>query len=683
MQAKNRKGMGHELRSLFCRTWIYLVAVGIFAVATAFWNIHLSLLELVITAGLVVYEAFRYSKHRKVFMQYVEELGFCLNGTTGEEVINFPSPLVITSIGGSVNWYNQKFKEMIGQTEILDHLIQDLVADIQLSKFIEGDGVGEQELTCGEKTYMVTGHLISDRSDELTNNLLALYFVDKTEEKTAQRIREEERMVECIVIIDNYDEVLKETPDTNHGTLIGEIEHIVNEWVTGGNGVSRKYESGKFIVFFEEKSFANIVSHKFDILNKVREINLQNKIPVTLSIGVGRMGINFEENDKFARLALDMALGRGGDQAVVKDAAGFSFYGAKTREVEKKTKVRARVVAHALRELIDQSDKVIVMGHSGGDMDSLGASIGLFRAVKNRRKNAFIVLNKATLNAKQMLKVFEQMPEYDEGFITGEQALNLYDHKTLVIVVDTHRPSSVESTELLKQAKDIVLIDHHRRGEEFLENAVLSYHEPYASSTCEMVTEILQYIQENEKLSVKEAEALYTGIFMDTKGFTFKTGVRTFEAAAYLRRLGVDTIDVRRMMRSDLDMYIKKAEIIRGAQIYRGNIAISYFDSEHKDLQIIVAQAADDLLNIDGIEASFVLARANGRVIISGRSLENINVQVILEKLGGGGHITIAGAQLEQCTLTTAEQMLKDAIDEVMAEDESESQIEQIVRLNS
>lgn len=677
MRARNKKGMGYELSGLFCRTWIYVAVIGIFTIITAFLNMYVFLSGLIVTVGLIIFEAFRYTRHKKIFLQYVEELGFCLNGTTGEEVINFPAPMVITSIGGSITWYNQKFKEMIGCSEILDHLIQDMISDIQLSKFIEGDGEGEQELTFSEKTYIVSGHLISDRSTELTNNLLALYFIDKTKEYEERRLRENGRMVECIVIIDNYDEVLKETPDTNHGSLIGEIEHMVNEWVVSGNGVSRKYESGKFIVFFEEKWFAQIIGHKFDILNKVREINFQNKIPVTLSIGAGRMGENFEENDKFARLALDMALGRGGDQAVVKDNVGFCFYGAKTREVEKKTKVRARVVAHALRELIDQFDKIIIMGHSGGDMDSLGASIGLFRAAKNRRKNAFIVLNKSTLNAKQMLGTFEKIPEYDEGFITGEQALNLYDHKTLVIVVDTHRPSSVETPELIKQAQDIVLIDHHRRGEEFLDNAVLSYHEPYASSTCEMVTEILQYIQENEKLSIKEAEALYTGIFMDTKGFTFKTGVRTFEAAAYLRRLGVDTIDVRRMMRSDLDMYIKKAEIIRSAQIYHQNIAISYFDSEHKDLQIIVAQAADDLLNIDGIEAAFVLAHTNGRVIISGRSLENINVQVILEKLGGGGHITIAGAQLEQCTLSTAEQMLKDAIDEIMTEEEEESITEQ------
>lgn len=683
MPAKNKKGMGYELHSLFRRNWVYVIIAGVFAVISAFLNVHFAFFEILIVAGMVVYESFRSAKHKKVFLQYVEELGFCLNGTTAEEVIHFPAPMAITSVGGSINWYNREFTDMIGQTEILDRLIQDLIPDIQLSKFIEGNGAGAMELNCGDRRYMVTGQVISDRSDTLTNNLLALYFIDKTEECAALRLREEERMVECIVIIDNYDEVLKETPDTNHGTLIGEIEHMVNEWVASGRGVSRKYENGKFLVLFEERCFAEILSHKFDILNKVREINLQNKIPVTLSIGVGRLGADFEENDRFARLALDMALGRGGDQAVLKDAEGFSFYGAKTREVEKKTKVRARVVAHALRELIDQSDKVVIMGHTGGDMDSLGAAIGLFRAVKNRRKNAFIVLNKAALNAKQMLQMFEKIPEYDEGIITGEQALNLYDHNTLVIVVDTHRPSSVETPELLKQASDIVLIDHHRRGEEFLDNAVLSYHEPYASSTCEMVTEILQYIQENEKLSVREAEALYTGIFMDTKGFTFKTGVRTFEAAAYLRRLGVDTIEVRRMMRSDLDMYIKKAEIIRSAQIYRENIAISYFDSEHKDLQIIVAQAADELLNINGIEAAFVLARSNGRVIISGRSLDNVNVQVILEKLGGGGHITIAGAQLEQCTLNIAEQMLKDAIDEVMSEDEAESKMEQMIRLNS
>jgi c-di-AMP phosphodiesterase-like protein len=361
-----------------------------------------------------------------------------------------------------------------------------------------------------------------------------------------------------------------------------------------------------------------------------------------------------------------MALGRGGDQTVIRDEANFTFFGAKTREVEKRTKVKARVVAHALRELVDHSEKVIIMGHTNSDMDCIGASIGLFKAGKSRDKEAYIITDNEKSNAKLLTEEFSSLPEYENAFISAEQALNIFNMQSLVIVVDTHRPGMVECPELLKHAKDIVLIDHHRKSEDFIDNAVLVYHEPYASSTCEMITEILQYIQDGQRLTKLEAEALYAGIFMDTKGFTFKAGVRTFEAASYLRRMGVDPVNVRRLFKNDLRNSIAKADIIKSAEIYRDNIAFSYLYEECPNMAVTIAQAADELLDVSGIEASFVLAKSANRVLISGRSLDSINVQVILEKLGGGGHITIAGAQLDDTTLEEADEQLKNAIDEIL-----------------
>ncbi|MEG2381586.1 MAG: DHH family phosphoesterase, partial [Oscillospiraceae bacterium] len=519
------------------------------------------------------------------------------------------------------------------------------------------------------RSYSIVGGMVTSDNDEKIEDMVGFCFTDITNERNMRKSHEEKKSVECILIVDNYDEVFKDTPNANHGALIGEIERCVNEWVYQGEGISRRYERDKFIIWFENKNFEKLVANKFNVLTTIKEINLENRIPVTLSIGIGVQGETIRENDKMARLALDMALGRGGDQAVIKTPYTFNFYGANAREVEKSTKVKARVVAHALKEVINQSSNVIIMGHATGDMDSLGAAIGLFRASKNLGKDAYIALDRATTNAKILLSHFTCDEEYDRAVVSRDRALNLMDSKTLLIIVDTHRPSMVEYRGVLKAAKAVVLIDHHRRSEEFIEDAVLTYHEPYASSTSEMVTEILQYIQENKRLSPREAEALYAGIYMDTKGFTFKTGVRTFETASYLRRMGVDPVNIKRLFKNDIGAYIQKSKIITNAKIYRDNIAIAFCEDSGKDMQVIVAQAADELLNITGIEASFVLAKATNKVIISGRSLENVNVQVILEKLGGGGHITIAGAQLLNATLKMAEIELKDAIDEVLFDD--------------
>jgi c-di-AMP phosphodiesterase-like protein len=623
-------------------------------------------LELALTVGVITFEIFHIQKSQSEFLEYTEHLGFCLNDNSRGSLLNYPAPLVITDTEGKITWFNDWFRNAVGVSELFGKPVNELIPELHVNDFMETDEQNRINLTIGDNYYEIWGNVARNTSSSKRSSLVVLYFIDKTEEVRTARLREDERMIETIVIIDNYDEVLKETPDSNHGALIGEIESKIGAWVASGCGILRKFERDKFIAFFSNKNFAKITEGKFSVLDEVRSLNHENKIPATLSIGVGKTGQDVAENDKYARLAIDMALGRGGDQVVIRDSANFTFFGAKTREVEKRTKVKARVVAHALRELVDQSSQVIIMGHKNSDMDSIGSAIGLYKGVKSRGKNAFIVVDQAASNAKVLIQEFKKIPQYEDVFISAEHALNIFDRETVVVVVDVHRPVMVECPELLQHANHIVLIDHHRRSEDFIENAVLTYHEPFASSTCEMITEILQYVQDNERLTKQEAEALYAGIFMDTKGFTFKAGVRTFEAASYLRRMGVDTVNVRRFFKTNIESYVARAGIIRSAVIYRDNIALSYLNEECPDMSVTVAQAADELLNIAGIEASFVLAKTGNRVVISGRSLETINVQVILEKLGGGGHITIAGAQLEDTTLEDADRLLKEAIDEVL-----------------
>lgn len=659
-------GVFFNAKRRYIRLAVYAAALLTLGILLLTGKRAAALCEVLISIGVIGYEFFHIRKSEREFTGYIENLDFCLNDNSRGAIFNYPAPLVITDMAGRITWYNENFRNAVGESELFGKEIKALIPKIKISEFADAEDAVNINISLGENSYEVWGNKACSKSGG--GDMLVIYFIDKTEESRAIRLREEERIIECVVIIDNYDEVLKETPDTNHSALLGEIEQKINAWIALGGGISRKYEKDKLIVFFSNKNFEKLLENRFSVLDDVRSINHENKIPVTLSIGVGRAGSDVAENDRFARLAIDMALGRGGDQAVIRDSTNFTFFGAKTREVEKRTKVKARVVAHALGELIEHSTRVIIMGHSNSDMDSIGASIGLFKAVKSHGKDAYIVLNSEATNAKLLVDEFLNVGEYENAFVSAEQALNLYNTDTLVIVVDVHRPIMVECPELLQYAKNVVLIDHHRRSEDFIENAVLVYHEPYASSTCEMITEILQYIQDGQRLTKLEAEALYAGIFMDTKGFTFKAGVRTFEAASYLRRMGVDPVSIRRLFKTDFKNYIAKADIIKSATIYRDSIAFSYLYDECPNMSVTVAQAADELLDISGIEASFVLAKSGNRVVISGRSLENVNVQVILEKLGGGGHITIAGAQLENVSVEEADRLLKEAIDEVLSQ---------------
>lgn len=624
-----------------------------------------SIALFVLTVALALYAPFHIVNKEKRLKQFIETFSFSTENITRAATFAYPDPMVVVTAKGVIKWYNPSFAELCGSEALFGVAIQDVLPAVRVSKFIESKNE-RQEISYNGRDFILTGTLSSSVNKENTDDMVGLSFADVSEIARLNRKIDEKRCVVCTAVIDNYDEVFKETPTANHGALMGDIENCVGLWVEKGDGFCRRYERDRFIIIFEAAKFEILKEEKFAILDEVKEINRQNKLPVTLSIGVGATDDDITENEKFSALALDMALGRGGDQAVMKTNEKYLFFGAKSFGVEKTTKVKARIVADSLSGLIDASSNVIIMGHKNADFDSFGSAVGLFRAVLDRGKTAYIAMDKTHNNVGEILPDLLLQYEYGSGVLPYDRLAHLADKNTLLIIVDTHRPSMVEYPELLTKTENVVLIDHHRRSEEFIDKTVLTYHEPYASSTCEMVAEILQYIGDNQGLSVQEAEALYCGIYMDTKGFTFKTGARTFEAAAYLRKMGADPVGVHKLFRNDLDMYIQKSRIISGAKVYRGNVAIAVCDEALKNLQLVVAQAADELLNINGVEASFVLAPVSNRVIISGRSLGAINVQVILEKLGGGGHITIAGAQLENCSLNIAELRLNNAIDEVL-----------------
>lgn len=667
-----RKFAVNDVKSGFVSSTMCCVIVMIFGIALVFLgkrpSVDVQLLGFAgIAAGAVIliYGIFTLHLRNKRVFRYMQEYSFCMDTVTRTALENFVHPMTVINDEGEIIWSNNHFLEMTGRESHYGEYIQDVFPNLPIGKYMESLSEVRDNFEYKNRSYVVRGRSIENSSESI--KLTGLYFVDVTETVKLQQTIEDNKTVECVAVVDNYDEVIKETPNSNHGALMGEIERCVNAWVARGKGTIRKYEREKFLIFFKNKEYTEIIEkEKYKVLNEVRAINLENKIPVTLSIGTGIGGETLEDNDKMAALALEMALGRGGDQVVVKSPSSYKFYGAKSREVEKSTKVKARVVAHAMRQLIDQSSKVIIMGHQSGDMDCLGASIGLYQAIRSRGVDAYIALRRSSSNAKMLLDIFAENPEYSSNIISGDKAASIADKQTLLIVVDTHRRSMVEFEELLDSVKSIVLIDHHRRSEDFIDSAVLTYHEPYASSACEMVTEILQYIQDNPKIGLKEAEALYAGIYLDTKGFTFKTGVRTFEAAAYLRRLGVDPVNVRRLFKSGIKESIRLSKTISGVTVYRGSIAIASCGENGKELQVIAAKAADELLNIEGIEASFVLARVGHRISVSARSLETINVQVIMERLGGGGHITIAGAQLPTTNIEDAEEQLKAAIDDIL-----------------
>ncbi|HLS52716.1 MAG TPA: DHH family phosphoesterase, partial [Tissierellaceae bacterium] len=559
------------------------------------------------------------------------------------------------------------------EEEILNERIYGVVPNFDLEKLLDSKEREPIPIKYDDEHYLVFPNFVDNKKiQSIRNKIIILYWVNNTDFVKLKQLYKDETAILSLVYIDNYDDVKNSTPDINRPILLAEIDKRITEYFSEYNGVVRKFENDKYLVIIDNKALEDIQEKRFDLLDNIRELDYGNKIPITLSIGVAATEGNLLESHNNARAAIDIALGRGGDQAVLNRNGTLDFYGGKSKALEKRNKVRSRVIGYALRQLIDQADNVFVMGHKNPDMDSFGSALGVLRGVQNRKKDGYIVLGKETTSIKNIMARLEQeQPELLDKIITAEEAEELIKENSLMVLVDNHKPSFTEAPELLDLIDSVVIIDHHRRGAEFVKDPVLIYLEPYASSTSELVTEILSYMSDNTNLTKFEAEALLAGITVDTKNFSFQTGVRTFEAASILKRAGADTTAVRQLFREDHDTFIYKASVIKSSKVIRDTIVVGRLEEELDNGVLIAAQAANELLDINGIEVSFVLTYANDRVHISGRSLGNISVQLILENLGGGGHLTSAGVQLTGINLDDAEIKLMEAIDKYFGEGES------------
>jgi c-di-AMP phosphodiesterase-like protein len=504
-------------------------------------------------------------------------------------------------------------------------------------------------------------------------SLIAVYMFDETALRLAIQEVDNQSLAAGLIYLDNYEEALDSVEEVRRSLLTALIDRKINKYIASCNGIAKKIEKDKYFIVMPKKSCEMLKEQRFDLLEDVKTVNIGNEMAVTLSIGIGLNGLSYAQNYEFARNAIDLALGRGGDQAVVKSADSISYYGGKSQTIEKSTRVKARVKAHALREIISGKDTVIVMGHRIGDVDSFGSSVGIYRIAKTLDKKCHIVLNDITTSMQPLVDLFKNNPDYEEDMIiSNQQAIDMAGNtNTVLVVVDVNKPSITECPELLRFCKTIVVLDHHRQGTEVIENATLSYVEPYASSACEMVSEILQYIGENVKIRNEEADSLYSGMIVDTNNFMNKTGVRTFEAAAFLRRNGADVTRVRKLFREDANEYKAKADTVSQAEVYRSKYAISVMiNDEIQSPTIIGAQAANELLNIKGVRASFVCTEYQNQVYVSARSIDEVNVQVIMEKLGGGGHMSAAGCQMEGVHAADAVKTVKETLDRMIDDGE-------------
>lgn len=586
-------------------------------------------------------------------------------------------PYALLDDAGKIIWMNDAFKVVCQREKNYRKSISTIFPAITREKLPYGEETGSMNILHENRDYRVDMKKISMESitetaavldtSEYTGCLIAMYLFDETDLNKYIKENKEQRLVAGLIYIDNYEEALEGVEEVRRSLLIALIDRKINKYIANIDGIVKKMEKDKYLVVMKQICLEQLQESRFALLDDVKTVNIGNEIAVTLSIGLGCNGVTYSQNYEYARTAIDLALGRGGDQAVVKNKGKISYYGGKSKQVEKSTRVKARVKAHALRELIENKDRVIVMGHKIGDVDSFGAGIGIYRAAKTLNKPAHIVFNEITTSVRPLIEGFIDNPEYEQNmFLTSSEAIEMVDANTVLVVVDVNRPSYTECEELLSMCKTIVVLDHHRQSAEAIENAVLSYVEPYASSACEMVAEILQYIDDSVKLKSKEADCIYAGIIIDTDSFVNKTGVRTFEAAAFLRRNGADVTRVRKLFRNDMNEYKARAEVVRHAETYKEYFALSVCPSANLESPTIVgAQAANELLDIIGIKASFVLTEFANKIYVSARSIDEINVQVIMEKIGGGGHMSIAGAQLE-CSMEEAMAILKATLDSML-----------------
>lgn len=602
-------------------------------------------------------------------------------GTVQKQLLNdFEIPYALLDYNSRFLWMNEKFTEITGKDKNYHKSVTTVFPSLTKDILQKSEAVESINVMLDDRNYRISMKRIYFDSvtkdsaivaiNDTDEYLTAIYLFDETELNRYIKENEEQKLVAGLIYIDNYEEALDSIEDVKRSLLIALVDRKVNKYFTEIDALVRKIEKDKYFVVFKYKYLEQLSADKFKLIEDVKSIKVGNEMAITLSIGVGAGGVSYTQNYEYARMGIDLALGRGGDQVVVKEGEEVTYYGGKAKQVERNTRVKARVKAHALREIIESREHVVIMGHTISDVDSLGAAIGVYCAARVLGKKAQIVLNEVTTSLRPLVECFTEEKGYPADlFIKNEEALLITNKNTLVMVVDTNRPSYTECPELLKRTDTICVFDHHRQNSEVIENPVLSYIEPYASSACEMIAEVLQYFSENIKLEPSEADCIYAGILIDTNNFMTKTGVRTFEAAAYLRRAGAEVTRVRKMLRNDMAAYKARAEAVRHAEVYRGAFAISVCPADNIESPTIVgAQAANELLNIVGIKASFVLTEYQGKIYISSRSIDEINVQLIMERVGGGGHLNVAGAQLTNCTIQEAKRMIQDTIDEMIKE---------------
>lgn len=673
MQNNNRK----VLDTLVSKTKIYLAMILLLLIVICIQNNKLIIPSIGVFIAVVAYTYYANNKRKSEISETLQDLTLTVDSAAKTSLINSPFPLIILETDGNVIWRSAKFISEFANVDINSYL-NDLTIDIKddISKREDEQKDIKRQIEIGDKIYKIMGRYVSsknsDRDKKKKNEyMMILYFIDDTENIKLQEEYKDSKSCVAIIMVDNYEETMQRLESEEKPQVIAEIDKYIYDWTNQTNGVLIKVEKDRYIYFFEQRYLEKVKEDKFSILDKIKEIDMKEKAQFTLSIAVSNEGATDKEKYKSAGAAMDIVLGRGGDQAVIRENEIYKFFGGRAQEVEKRTKVKARIVAHALENLIKESKKVMIMGHTNPDMDAIGSSMGIYRLAKTLDTNAYIVTDESTEALQSFKKSIDKNAEYEDVMINKEVALENIDEDTLLVVVDTHKVNYVEVPELLEKTKKIVIIDHHRRSADYIENATLTFQEVYASSAAELVTELLQYVDVKVNLATLEAESLYAGIMMDTKNFTFKTGVRTFEAAAYLRRCGVDIIRVKKWFQSDLASFNKIADIVKKAEVINENIAISMYDKKAKDTSLVCAKAADELLTISDITASFVIGNLGEKICISGRSIGDINVQVILEKLGGGGHITLAGAQVEGMTMEETKQELVNRIHEYFSEIEN------------
>lgn len=645
---------------------IFSLCLVLFALAAIPFDVRLAIGEGVAAVAFFLLGRRRSKATQQSLRQYIQRFYGGMDSARSSNMLFTPLPMMVFDLATEdILWSSESFLQLTEQREgIFDAHLETVFPNISFHWLLEGKTEAPETVVWNHRTYRVFGGVSHPEGGQ--SALATTYWMDVTDTEEMRRTLELTRPVVAILMVDNYEDLMKATPEGKRSAVRAMLEEKLSQWSAGSEGMMLKYDRDRYLFVFEEKSFSDFAAKRFDVLDAVREVVAGEGVAATLSIGVGRDADSFEALFKNASVALEMALSRGGDQAVVKDKLNFEFYGGRSKATEKRTKVKSRVMANALAELIDEAKQVYVMGHSYADMDALGAAAGVCAIVRKRGKKCRIVIDTENNAAHSMLRRLQALPEYQGAFLSGDDAFLRVQPETLLVVVDTNRPGSVESEPLLDACNRVAVIDHHRRGSSYIDKMALNYHEPYASSASELVTELLQYLIEPGDLLKAESEALLAGIVLDTKNFTNRTGGRTFEAAAYLRRAGADTADVQRMFQSDLQSMISRYDIIRRAELYHGDIAIAALDQECD--RVIAAKAADEMLTLQGVRASFVLYRKDDGIYISARSLGEINVQVLVETLGGGGNSTTAGGQCSGMTVAEAKTTLLRAIDKYFEE---------------